>query len=189
VLVHENLRIDYLATFDSGNASIRWPQKDAARANEDQKMADAEFRRAIITNLLVKPFVSLRHTELFDNLALAKFVSRHHLILKRMCEAGLVRICSQIAAPWEEICSNWAIRNPQKPMHWHHLTPERQRSYDLASRNGQISDLRSMEACLWLHEHKDARGHTLNLDNLVKIYDEIFPEHRIIVTSHAQSPD
>jgi hypothetical protein len=148
--MNDSLRIDYLATFDTGNASIRWPQKNVLKANQDQIAFDAEILSSLKANLLLKPFISIRHFELFDNLAFAKFVSANNVILRRLSEANLIRPCSRRASSWEEICVDWALNNPDDPMHWHHLTPEDQLSYDRASRRRRITDLRSLEAHLGL---------------------------------------
>jgi hypothetical protein len=181
------LRIDYLATFDTGNASIRWPQKNASKANRHQHLFDSEIHAAIKVNLLLKPFISIRHFELFDNLALAKFASAHPHILRRLSEDRLIRTCSPLASSWEEICRHWALRNIDEPMHWHHLTPERQRSYDVAFRKGRIRDVQSLETHLWLDEHKDVNGCPLSLKNMVTQYDELFPPHRIIVANSSRT--
>lgn len=185
--MRDRLRIDYLAAFDTGNASIRWPQKDAAAANRDQHSFDAEIKRALKLNLLLKPFISIRHFELFDNLALAKFASANRFAFQRLCDADLVRVCSKLARRWEEICMDWAVQGSGDRMHWHHLTPDRQKSYDLASRKGEITDLESMDAYLRLLEHEDVDGCPLNLRKMAALYDKLFPPHKIIATSSSES--
>src|SRR5881628_1973714 len=100
------------------------------------------------------------------------FISANHDIFwsSRAAINSRFQMGSATASSWEDICVDWALRNPNEPMHWHHLVPEKQKSYDLASRDGKIRDLRSLETHLDLREHEDANGHPLRLREMVEWY-------------------
>lgn len=168
--------IDYLAALDTGNASIRWPQKESTAAGRLQNQYDEQIERILKLNLMWRPSIAVRHFDLFDNLALAKFVVRNETLCRDLSLAGLFRVCSPKAASFEEILEHWALAGGAgDPMHWHHLSPEQQEDYDRASKRKQIKSAADIQKHLYLDDHG------LALETLFRAYNSIYPTTRIIV--------
>jgi hypothetical protein len=168
--------IYYLATLDSGNASLRWPQRDPAAANQAQQgLYDEEITGILKLDLLWRPGVSVRHIDLFDNLAFAKFLRDHHQEVMTLADAGLITVCAPTEGAFREVFEWWVVAGgPERPMHWHHLSNERQHDFDRANGQGKIASLESVSLFLHLEEHR------LLLDEMVKRYDVLFPQSGIL---------
>src|SRR5260370_39865008 len=87
-------KVNYLAALDTGNASIRWPQKDSLYAGQHQESFSREIERILKLNLMWRRSVALRHFDVFDNLALAKFLNQNETVCNKLSQAGLLLLCS-----------------------------------------------------------------------------------------------
>ncbi|HEY2498333.1 MAG TPA: hypothetical protein VGK24_14815 [Candidatus Angelobacter sp.] len=173
---NEKFDLCYLGTLDGGNGSIRWPQEAAEAANNLQiSVYDQELSTLLKMNLLWRPFVTIRHLELFDNLAFAKFLKRHKDECQDLAESGLLRLCAPSVEPIAALVEKWMLgRGPQFPMHWHHLNSERQKAYDSASLTGKLKAIDDVRRFLFLDEHH------LDLGEMITRYQRIFSESGII---------
>lgn len=172
----EQFDLCYLATIDGGNASLRWPQTDATAANRlQQSVYDREISTLLKLNLLWRPFVTVRHLELFDNLAFAKFIWRHRQECLDLAQAELLRLCAPSISPILQLTEEWIFgRGPQFPMHWHHLDGMRQAAYDRAASSGKLRTIEDIGPFLFLDQHR------LDLKSLISFYQEMFPESGLI---------
>ena len=178
--IKPDLEICYLATLDCGNGSLRWPQKDPAEANRRQTQYDKDISDILKLNLLYRPFVGVRHLDLFDNLALAKFFRRPDQQCQDLGQAGLVRVCAPISGSFQDIFEDWALgKGAELPQHWHHLNAERQRAYDEASRRRELKSAESVAPLLYLEEHG------LSLRELFVKYDSVFASSQRIILGEA----
>ena len=166
----------YLASFDCAHGSVRWPQKDPKEARAYQGEYEGQISAILKLNLLFRPFVSVRHMDLFDNLALAKFLTRQTSATQALGEARLLRVSVPSRGEFEEVFENWALgKGKGSPQHFHHLNHRQQRVYDAASRGGRLKTIEDISGLLQLHDHD------LDLHNLLESYDSIFPPSARIV--------
>jgi len=169
-------QLDYLAALDSGNASIRWPQKDVELAAKLKDSYSSDIERILKLNLLWRPFVAIRTIEIFDNLALMHFLVTHADDCRKLADADLLRVTTPGAKSFEEMFTKWALAGGQDdPMHFHHLSPREQSRYDSACRAGKLKSAVDIARHLGLEQ----RG--LNLLEVFKLLDRLFPARRLLV--------
>ena len=174
--------IYWLATLDSANAAVRWPQKHVRTAANRRRNDNKEIATLLKLELLWRRPVAVTLPDLFNNLALAKFIRDHKYDCMRLADAELLQGSSWIAGDLHSGLDDWVFgRGPGQPMHWHHLSTDRQTNIDEASRRGLVSDLNSLASYLYLEEHD------LSLEEMVRLYDSIFPARKIVVVRAAES--
>jgi hypothetical protein len=172
--------ISYLTVFDPGHAALRWPQKDPVAAERLRGQTLKEIESIIRFNLLWRPHLLMRHIDLFDNLALAKFLTTESP--RALLQANLLRISSPNRAPFSELFEQWALGG-REPQHWHHLLPDQQRIYDDRFATRDIKGLPGIEALIRLEDH------SLNLSDLLHTYDTLFHDRHFVIAPPLTLPE
>ncbi len=167
------------AALSAAGGSLRWPKKpQPGQSVKPQIDYESEIAALIKLELLWRPSIAIRPLDLFNNLALAGFFVSHELECRRLVEADLIRLCSWVVGDFRTMLEEWAFgRGPEQPMHWCHLTPERQKEYDEACRKRRLKESPNLENYLHLSEH------SLDIDRLVELFDRIFPSNKIVTVS------